>query len=155
MTEGKTGTERRVLQGYVTNVAFGGLRVPAPMQNLMLRDYAARKNLLFKLSVGEYSFPGCFLQLDGLLSQAVKFEGIAMCSMFMLPRRAEKRKQVYETLIANGTALHLVLENLVVRRWEEAEYLEEIISLNQYIERAPARIPDELLPRLNVIDSFT
>lgn len=146
---------RNVLQGYVTNIAFGTLRVPAPMQNLMLRDYAARNNLLFKLSVGEYSFPGCYLQLEGLFPQLPTLEGIGMCSMFMLPKNPERRHVVYEKVIGAGAALHLLLEKLVIRDWKTVERVEEILKFNLCLEHSPSTIPTELLPKLSVEDTFT
>lgn len=150
----KTSSQRNILQGYVTNVAFAGLRVPAPMQNLMLRDYAAKNSLIFKLSVGEYAFPGCSLQLFGLLPHLKNLEGIGMCSMFMLPAKAKQRHALYEACIGAGAAIHLILEGVVVRDFATAERVEEILNFNRWLEAAPKTIPNELLPRLSIADSF-
>lgn len=146
---------RNVLQGYVTNIEFGGLRVPATMQNLMLRDYAARNNLLFKLSVGEYNFPGCYLQLDGLLPQLPKLEGIGMCSMFMLPKSGEHREQIYTQVFNAGAALHLVLEKIVLRRPDDAARVEETLRFHEAFKNCVSTIPEGLLPPLSLPDCFT
>ena len=42
MTSGEPSKGRMGVRGYVTNDEFGGLRIPVPVQNLVLRDYAAR-----------------------------------------------------------------------------------------------------------------
>lgn len=146
--------KRNILQGYVTNVSFAGLRAPAPMQNLMLRDYAAKNDLIFKLSVGEYAFPGSSLQLFGLLRNLTEIEGIGMCSMFMLPKAEEKRHALYEACVSSGAAIHLILEGIVIRNSATAEKVEEILKFNHWLKLAPTTIPQELLPRLSAKDSF-
>ena len=145
---------RNILQGYVQNIQFGELRVPAPMQNLMIRDYATRNNLIFKLSVGEYSFPGCFLQLEGLFPQLHKLEGVGMCSMFMLPKSAERREKVYDAFIKAGAALHLILEGIVIREQKQIDRVEETLKFNQWIKKSPTKIPADLLPKLSIPDWF-
>ncbi|MFN8391627.1 MAG: LIC12192 family sporadic carbohydrate cluster protein [Bdellovibrionota bacterium] len=150
-----TASARNVLQGYVVNVAFGNLRVPAPMQNLMLRDYAAKNNLMFKLSVGEYSFPGCYLQLEGLYPLLRTIEGIGMCSMFMLPKHEERRRLVYQKCIEAGAAIHLLLEKVVIRDWTTVERVEDVLRFHRAIAQSPTTIPTELLPKLPVPDCFT
>jgi sporadic carbohydrate cluster protein (TIGR04323 family) len=146
---------RNVLQGYVVNVEFGGFRIPAPLQNLQLRDYAARNNLQFKLSVGEYSFPGCCLQLEGLYPQLHSFEGIGMCSLFMLPKSEERRQRLYSACLNAGAALHLVLEGIVLRKSADIQRVEEILAFHRSFAFCPTTIPRELLPELSVNDSFT
>jgi len=146
---------RNVLQGYVQNTAFGGFRIPAPLQNLQLRDYAAKNNLLFKLSVGEYSFPGCYLQLEGLYPQLPALEGIVMCSMFMLPKSEERRNKLYEACLNAGAALHFALEGIVVRERNHIAKIEQTIKFNQWFKFCPTQLDKESLPPLLINDSFT
>jgi sporadic carbohydrate cluster protein (TIGR04323 family) len=146
---------RTILQGYVVNTEFGGFRIPAPLQNLQLRDYAARNNLQFKLSVGEYSFPGCYLQLEGLYSQLHSLEGIGMCSLFMLPKSEERRNQLYDACLDAGAALHLVLEGIVLRKSADRERIEDILAFHRSFQFCPKTIPIELLPPSSANDSFT
>ena len=155
MSEQKSSIERDILQGYVVNVEFDGLYVPATMQNLMIRDYAKRNGLKLRISVGEYCFPGCTLQLDNIVKKLPEVEGIAMCIMFMLPKDDTKRQQLYDKVIAAAAALHLLLENIVVRSAEDAERVEEILYLNRMIRGAPQHIPKDILPSCHEIDSFT
>ena len=54
---------REGFRGYCVHQPFNGLRVPVPLQNTLLRDFLARKGLMFKLSVNELDFPGCHVQL--------------------------------------------------------------------------------------------
>ena len=136
--------KRNVLQGYVTNRRFGNFLVPGTMQNLLLRDYCARNNLIFKLSVGEYAFDGCYMQLEGLFANLRNVEGVGMCSMFMLPKSAEHRARVYDAFIETGAAIHLLLEGIVVRTREDAARLEEVLLMNQAFDAALPGLPADL-----------
>ncbi len=59
--------------------------MPATVQNLVMRDYITRRGAQIRLSVGEYYFDKCFVQLYSMLRKLDEIEGIVMCSLFMLP----------------------------------------------------------------------
>src|SRR5712691_1422320 len=101
---------RAGLRGYVTSREFGGARVPVPLQSLALRDYCARKGFLYKLHVNENMCPHAYLVLEGLVRSLDGAQGIVMCSMYMLPERAERRSGIYRQVLEQGAELHLVLE---------------------------------------------
>lgn len=147
-------TGRRGLRGYVTHQEFGGLRIPVPVQTLVIRDYAAKNNLVFELSVGEYFFSNCYVQLEGLLSQLKELAGVGMCSLFMLPKNAQKRRAVYERFISDRSALHLIFENLVIRNQEDTWRAEELIRYKEILADCPKSLPAELLPPLKETDRF-
>ena len=63
-----TRIEQHGFRGYCVHQPFNGLRMPVPAQNILLRDYAGRHGLMFKLSVNELDFPNCDVQLFGLLA---------------------------------------------------------------------------------------
>jgi sporadic carbohydrate cluster protein (TIGR04323 family) len=139
----------------VTHHEFGGMRIPVTVQNLVLRDYAARMNKVFKLSFNEYAFKNCFVQLSGLLQTLPSLEGIVMCSLFMLPNEKDKRLEVYRAVINNNAALHLIFESLIITSWQDAERAEELFLLDQAIRKAPKELPRELLPDLKGADFFS
>jgi len=146
---------RKVLGSYVTNHEFGGMRIPVPVQSLVLRDYAAKNNLVFKLPVGEYFFPNCYVQLYGLLKKISGLEGIGMCSLFMLPKNQDARLDIYRTLLREGVALHCVLESFVMRSEADVETAESIYAFQTTLAACPKTIPAELLPTLQLTPSFT
>ncbi len=150
-----TSPQRMGLRGYVTHHEFAGMRIPAPVQNLVLRDYAARNKLVFELSIGEYFFPNCHVQLDGILRNLDNFIGVVMCSLFMLPKNAEHRHRVYQEFIRHDAALHLVFESLVIRGEADIDRAEDIIRFQSVLSQCPTMIPRELLPPLEPIDTFT
>ncbi len=148
-------TERKVLGSYVTNHEFAGMRIPVPVQSLVLRDYASKNNLVFKLPVGEYFFPNCYVQLHGLLKNMSGLAGVAMCSLFMLPKEPADRMEIYGTFLRQGVALHCILESFVLRTEADIEIAEAIYAFQSTLERCPKVIPPELLPPLDGVDSFT
>lgn len=141
-------------RGYVTHREFGGYMIPVPTQNLVLRDYCARNNLLFKLSVNEFFFPGSYVQLENILVSLPTLEGIVMCSMFMLPKTAKEREKIYNRVIETNTQLHLVLENRVIKSSDDVQALEEVFDVTQALTLAPKTIPTDLLPDLHGQDKF-
>jgi len=141
-------------RGYVTHHTFGGNKIPIPMQNLILRDYTQRNELLFKLSVNEYSIPNCYIQLNYLLTALPTLEGIVMCSVFMMPQQSAKRREIYQNFLDQGSTLHLIFESTVIRTQEEVETIEEMLAIRDTLKVCPTRIPQELLPPLDQIEQF-
>lgn len=142
MTDHAALSIREGFRGYCTNAEFGGHRIPVPVQNLVLRDYAQRRNMLFKLSVNELQFPNCYLQLMGLLTQLPTLEGVLMCSLFMLPKDPGMRQTLYRGFLAQGASLHCVMENLVIRTDEDVEHAEEILGVRAALPACPRAIPE-------------
>jgi sporadic carbohydrate cluster protein (TIGR04323 family) len=128
-------------RGYVSCREFGGLRIPVPVQTIVLRDYCARKNFVYKLHVNENEFPHSYMVLDGMLNELDGLEGILVFSMFMLPERAERRRQVYRRVFEAGIELHIVLENFVIRGPADVRPVEEILSASGLLQFCPTRLP--------------
>lgn len=147
--------QREGLQGYVTHQAFKGLRMPATVQNLVMRDYARQKGKAFRLSRGEYFFDGCYVQLYAALRDLPQLEGIVMCSAFMLPPSAAKRREIFGEVIAAGASLHCVLETLIVEDWHDVDAAEDVLRMNAALELSPRTIDPALLPPIDGIDQFT
>ncbi len=132
-------------RGYVTSREFGGARIPVPVQSLVLRDYCSRKGLMYKLHLNENMFPHSYLVLEGLVRNLSAFEGILMCSMYMLPQRAERRRKIYRRIFEQAAELHLVLEDIVLRNIADTEAIEEVLSAANLLPLCPTRIPEDLI----------
>ena len=139
---------RQGYRGYVSCREFGGLSIPVPVQSTFLRDYCARKGFLYKLHVNENEFPHSYMVLDGMLQELDGLEGILMFSMFMLPQRPQRRRGVYERILATGIELHFPLENLVIRRPEDVEPIEAMLAAANLLRYCPKRIPGD--PRIQL-----
>ena len=137
--------ERKGYRGYVTSREFGGLRIPVPVQSLVLRDYCARKGLLYKLHVNENMFPHSYMVLEGLVQDLSGLQGILMCSMYMLPQRATRRRELYRRILDQGADVHFVLEDVAIRNVADIEPVEDILAAFNWLPSSPTRIPDELI----------
>lgn len=131
-------------RGYVTCRDFGGLRVPVPVQSLMIRQYAERHGLMFKLHVNENIFPHSYMQLQALLNELNHLEGLLVYSMFMLPRNANRRRKIYKRFFDTGSELHFVLEDKAIRIPNDVRPIEDVLTLSDVIREA--RDPRDVLP---------
>ena len=154
MSEESDSGQRKGYRGYTTHQRFGGLRMPAPVQDIVLRHYADRHNLMFVQSADEYDFPNCYVQLNRLITQLERLEGILMCSAQMLPKDSMARSEIYSALLQHGGSIHLVLDRLVVSNSQEFEYVEELLSLSETLQDCPASIPDSLMPLLPRLEVY-
>ncbi len=134
-------SNRHGYRGYVTNRSFGGLQMPVPVQALVMRDYCQRNGLTYKLHINENIFPHSYIVLEGLPDELNIYEGILATSMFMMPARAERRRRIYERILAAEGSLHFVLEDLVIRTEADIEPVEEILMVTQLLGESPS--PDQ------------
>lgn len=135
-------TERVGYRGYTTSRPFGGLQIPVSVQALVLRDYCARNGYLYKLHASENVFPNSYMVLEGMIHELDRYEGLLATSMFMMPRRAERRQRIYETVFDQGASLHFVLEDMVVRRPSDIEPIEEILSIHNLLPETPKTLAE-------------
>lgn len=146
MPDGANEKVQKGFRGYCTLSEFRGIKMPVPAQNLMLRDYARRRGLLFRLSVNELAFQDCFLQLHNLLDHLGELDGVLMSSMLMLPGTSKQRKQIYQKIIQDGAELHFVLENAVIGTQSDVDNVELILQLTDVVAKCPKTISSDLLP---------
>jgi sporadic carbohydrate cluster protein (TIGR04323 family) len=132
-------------RGYVSCRPFGGLQIPVPVQALVLRDYCARNGYLYKLHANENVFPNSYLVLEGMINELDRYEGLLATSMFMMPKRAERRRRIYEAFLKQGASLHFVLEDMILRSTSDIEPIEDVLSIYNLLPGAPRTIsPDEV-----------
>ena len=86
------------------------------MQNIVVRDYAARNAFDYKLSAVKYAMPGCYLMLETVLDELPRLEGIICYSVFQLPGNARRRHEVYRRVLDSGASLHGAVESIACRR---------------------------------------
>jgi sporadic carbohydrate cluster protein (TIGR04323 family) len=120
----------------VTARVFGGYHIPVPIQSLVLRDYCQRKGMLYVLPVNENIFPSSYLVLEGLVRDLSAYEGVVMCSMYMLPLRRERRRRICRSVLDQGGTLHFVIEGQAVRTDEDLARLEELLTFGEMARQA-------------------
>tara|TARA_B100000963_G_C22597981_1_gene658809 strand:+ start:808 stop:1212 length:405 start_codon:yes stop_codon:yes gene_type:complete len=121
----------RGYRGYIFSRKVKGLLIPQKVQNLVIRDYADRKELFFKLSKVEYSFKKSYLMLKSLLKEIKHLNGLIIYSINLLPEKKSERKNFLSKIIKNKKQVHFALEELVVRNKKELEKVEDIYFIKE------------------------
>lgn len=132
-----TSSSRLGLRGYVSARAFGGFRIPVPLQSLALRDYCQRKGKLYVLPVNENIFENSYMVLDGMVQDLAAHEGVVMSSIHMLPRDPGHRRAVVRKILDQGCSLHFVIEDMVVADAADLDRLDELLLLHALSAAAP------------------
>ena len=126
-------------RGYISSRPIRGTSYPQRVQNLVVRNYAIRRTLPFKLSLTEYAMPGCFMMLQTLLDDLPNVDGVIFFSMFMLPPARQARARIYQRLLAHGVTLHAALEDSVVSAAADIGRFEDTIDVAKALGQSPLR----------------
>ncbi|MDC0215844.1 hypothetical protein OAJ75_01975 [Candidatus Pelagibacter sp.] len=103
-----------------TNIRnFGDFHIPAPVQNLVLREYCINNNLHFSLPIEEYIFDNCYIELEGIISNLKKKNLLLLCSSEILPFETNYINYLINQLILNKCELHLILDKKVLKSKKE------------------------------------
>ena len=115
-------------RGYISSREIGGNIVPQRLQNLVIRNYATSREMVFLLSATEYYMERCYMMLNALLEEVDKLAGIIFYSINLLPLDSIHRKKIYSTLLEHGCELHFALEEIAIREESDIQVIEEIIA---------------------------
>ncbi|PPR79043.1 MAG: hypothetical protein CFH01_00654 [Alphaproteobacteria bacterium MarineAlpha2_Bin1] len=132
----KKSNEKKGFRGYVASGRINGHFIPQHVQNIIIRDYANKNNLLYKLSSSEYIMENSTMILESVTSELDKLEGIILYSMFQLPSNRIYRSNFYKKIIESKCTLHAAVENNMlldesdIGKWEEVLILSQIIPDN-------------------------
>ena len=124
-------------RGYVGSRPVRGVSVPQRVQNLVVRDHAARHGLAYRLSLVEHAMPGSYLILADALDELPRLDGLILFSLFMLPPSRARRLEVYRRVIEEGAALHAALENMALRDAPGIAAFEELIEVALTLPATP------------------
>ena len=124
-------------RGYIASRPVRGQDWPQHVQNLVVRDYAQRNGLHYLLSATEYAMDGCYMNLETVLGELDRIQGVICFSLFMLPRRAERRHAIYRRIFEAGADLHGALESMAIRTPEDVARLEDIFLVDRVTARTP------------------
>ena len=124
-------------RGYVSSRPFMGERAPQHIQNIVIRDYCKKNNLLFLLSATEYVMDGTSLMLAQLMKNFERIEGIIFYSLFQLPEEKEERKEFLLLAINMSKEIHFAVESLSLRNYEDYLRLENIWKVKKVISKCP------------------
>ena len=129
------------IRGYVTVRPFGSMVIPVPVQNLVLRNFAAQQNAEFLLSINEHKFDNCFMQLFTAVNSSKKGGEIAMCSSSMLPQTQPALDELINQVIQKDITLHFVFENARAASKNDFAKLLHNRNLSNLIETSRIQVP--------------
>ena len=118
-------------RGYIFSRPIKNNLIPQKVQNLVIRDYCARKNLFFKLSGVEYSTKDSYLILNSILKELKNLKGLVFYSLFMLPEDKNKRQKFFDQIFLKKSQIHFALEEIVINKKKDLNIVEKIF----YIEK--------------------
>ncbi len=125
------GVNRSGYRGYIFSRPIAGDRIPQNVQNLVIRDYARRNGLKFKLSATELAVNNCYMMLQSVLDGLDELEGIILYSIFMLPEQVARRHRIYKMILDADATLYAAVENFKISTPADVVRLEEIIRLRE------------------------
>lgn len=131
MTPTEASTPPQGYRGYISSRPFGGERVPQHVQQLVIRDYAARNGLLFLLSATEYAMPESTMMLNQVMDELHTVRGVILYSFLQLPEDRQTRRSLFGRVLDAGAELHGALESLPLRTADDARRIEDILLLHQ------------------------
>lgn len=124
--------ERGGHRGYIGARPLNGSRTPQHVQNIVIRDYAKRKNLQYLLSAVEHIMPGSYMILEDLLDELPNLNGIICYSIFMLPPDEARRRAVYDRILGEGCDLHAAVEEVSLASKDGIQTIEDILMVQKY-----------------------
>jgi sporadic carbohydrate cluster protein (TIGR04323 family) len=133
----KNSVIKKATKAYTTPRSFGGFQIPITLQSTTLRNYCESNNLIFHLHVVENQIPDTYLVLESLVEKANQYDGIAMCSVSMLPSDHKYRHTIVRRILEQGCTLYFTFEQIVVYSLNQLDKFEELIAL---IELSPHHI---------------
>ena len=107
MSTQKLKNNNKGFRGYIFSREINSNFIPHRVQNLVIKDFAKRNGLFFKLSSTEYIMNNSFHMLKALMKDANKldgiifysyemfFENIELCLNFVKKLMTEKKKSIF------------------------------------------------------------
>lgn len=127
------------VKGYTSRRAFSGFRIPIPLQSASIRRYCEDRKYVFNHHVVENLTPESFLVLERVVAEAHLYDGVAMCSIGMLPRNVEHRTSLLQRCVDAEVSVHFIFEQYVVQMAADIAELNDLMSMVQVLASSPSR----------------
>ncbi|MEG4799131.1 hypothetical protein QUB63_01965 [Microcoleus sp. ARI1-B5] len=123
-------------RGYISSREIGGSAIPQRLQNMVIRNYAQTRGMVFLLSGTEYYMDNCYMMLSALLEELDSLGGLIFYSLKLLPESPFQRKSIYEKILNGKCELHFALEELAVVEEEDINLIEDIIACKTLVAQS-------------------
>ena len=111
--------KKNIYQGYVQLMEFNTIYLPAPIQNLIMKNFCDQNNVTFKLSVNEHYIKNCYMELFFILKKIKKIDGLIMSSIYMLPQDKKSFSHFVKLYKKRKLKLIFIFENQEVLNSKE------------------------------------
>ena len=122
-------------RGYIFSRSINGNFIPQRVQNLVIKDFANRKNLFFKLSSTEYIMNDCYLMLNALIKELKSLQGVIFYSFEMLPTSKKKREELIKKILLKKKILYFALEEIKISNIKDFKKLNTILKLKSETDK--------------------
>ena len=119
------------IRGYNFSRSFMGERVPQHVQNIVIRDFCQKNDLLFLLSTTEYSMQNSSYILNQLVNNMNGILGIVAYSVFQMPYNDNKRNQIFSKILKLKKEIFFACENLKLTCNKDLLRIEKIWKLKK------------------------
>lgn len=126
--------QNKGFRGYIFSNPIDGNFIPQRVQNLVIKDYASRKKLYFKLSATEYKTKKQ-LHLFSVLKKIKFIDGMIFYSLFMLPVNSIDRNKIYKKFLDNEKELHFALEEMTIKTIKDVNKIEQIFLIKKLVKK--------------------
>jgi sporadic carbohydrate cluster protein (TIGR04323 family) len=101
-------------------------RVPQHVQNIIIRDYCANKNIHYLLSATEYAMENSSLILKQLTNDLPSIDGIVAYSVFQMPEDDTERQSIFSKILSLKKEMHFAVEGLSLHDNDSFNRIEDI-----------------------------
>lgn len=116
-------------RGYIFSRSINGNFIPQRVQNLVIKDFAQRNKIFFKLSSTEYIMKDCYLMLNALIRDLKYLEGVIFYSFEMLPNKKINRDKIIRKFLNKKKVIYFALEEMKIMNFEDFKKMEILIKL--------------------------
>jgi sporadic carbohydrate cluster protein (TIGR04323 family) len=120
------GKVKNSFRGYIFSRPFMEERVPQHVQNIIIRDYCAKKNIHYLLSATEYAMENSNLILKQLINDLTSIDGIVAYSLFQMPENDVERQNIFSKIISSNKEIHFAVEGLSLHDNDTFNRIEDI-----------------------------
>ena len=126
---------QKSFRGYIFSRSFMEERVPQHVQNIVIRDYCLKKNILYLLSSTEYAMENSALMLRQLVKDLPDIDGIVAYSIFQMPEDDYERQSIFNSILAIKKEIHFAVEALSLYDYESYNHIENIWKVKKTLPK--------------------
>ena len=127
----KIQKHKKGFRGYIFSRKINGNFIPQRVQNLVIREFANRKDIMFKLSLTEYNMKNSYIILNSLLDDYIFIDGVFFYSIEQLLDDRKICLKIIKFLLNKKKIIFFALEELKISNISEFEKLNEILFIKK------------------------